>query len=227
RPCSSMKPSWIGWSLPSVSRPSTVRTSRPSAWTARTVQDFTALPSRRIVHAPQLVVSKPMWVPFRLRFSRRKWTSRVRVSTVADRRAPFTVTWTFTYGPVSSSPALGISARTISCTSACPSRGPMQRPERQDADHRTLVLGGTTQVRPGAREFLPLFRGLLEGGIIRRLTDQMPLRFRRREGGRSDRREREACGVDGSLRGGHKVRGDAGGGEVAGSRCEQHIRVAL
>src|SRR3989454_960006 len=227
RPCSSMKPSWIAWSLPSVSRPSTVRTSRPSAWTARIVQDFTALPSRRIVHAPQFVVSQPMCVPVKLRFSRRKCTSRVRVSTVADRRAPFTVTWTFTNGPVSSSPAVGISARTISCTPAGPSRGAMQRPERQDADHRPLVLGGTPQIRNGARDLLRQFRGSLEGGIVRRLPDEMPLRFRRLERGRSDRRERKACGFNGSLRGEHEIRGDPDDGEVADSLLELHIRIAL
>src|SRR5439155_5354456 len=226
-PCSSTKPSWTGWSLPSVSRPSTVRTSRLSAWTARIVQDLTALPSRRIVHAPQLVVSQPMWVPVRLRFSRRKWTSRLRVSTVADRGAPFTVTWTFMKGPVSSSPALVISVRTISCTPVCPSRGPMQGPESKDPDHRPFVFGGTPQVRNRARDLLREFRGSPEGSILRRLADEMPLRFRRLERGRADRREREARGFDGPFRREHEVRGDPDDREVADSLLELHIRIAL
>ena len=46
-----------------VDQPSTVWTSRPSAWTASTVHDFTGVPSSRTVQAPQLVVSQPMWVP--------------------------------------------------------------------------------------------------------------------------------------------------------------------
>ena len=36
------------------------------------VQDLIGLPSNRIVHAPQLVVSQPMWVPVSPRFSRMK-----------------------------------------------------------------------------------------------------------------------------------------------------------
>src|SRR2546422_7314688 len=107
-----------------------------------------------ILQAPQFVVSQPICVPVRLRFSRRKWTSKVRVSTVADRGAPFTVTWTFTKGPVSSSPALGISARTISCTPVCPSRSPVQGPESKDPDHRPFVFGWTPQVRNRARDLL-------------------------------------------------------------------------
>src|SRR5258708_14514581 len=59
-PCFSLKPSCNGCSAPFWATPSMVLTSRPSTWTANTVQDFTGLPSRRIVHAPQLVVSQPM-----------------------------------------------------------------------------------------------------------------------------------------------------------------------
>ena len=40
-----------------------VVTEWPSAWAARTVQDFTASPSRWTVHAPQFEVSQPTWVP--------------------------------------------------------------------------------------------------------------------------------------------------------------------
>ena len=50
-------------SSPPCMQPSTVVSSRPSAWTANIVQDFTGTPSTRTVQAPQLVVSQPMWVP--------------------------------------------------------------------------------------------------------------------------------------------------------------------
>jgi hypothetical protein len=40
-----------------------VVTALPSAWTARTVHDFTGVPSSSTVHAPQFVVSQPTWVP--------------------------------------------------------------------------------------------------------------------------------------------------------------------
>src|SRR2546428_243727 len=40
-PCSSMKPSWSGWSLPFCSKPSTVMSCLLWAWTAYTVQDLT------------------------------------------------------------------------------------------------------------------------------------------------------------------------------------------
>ena len=76
-----MKPSWTGWSLPSFSSPSTVVTSRPSACTASTVQDFTGTPSSSTVQAPQWVVSQPMWVPVSRKSSRSRWTSSRRDST--------------------------------------------------------------------------------------------------------------------------------------------------
>src|SRR6185295_8621901 len=46
----------MGSSLPPCSRPSTVVTARPSAWTASTVHDLTGVPSRSTVQAPQCVV---------------------------------------------------------------------------------------------------------------------------------------------------------------------------
>src|SRR5207245_10515489 len=55
----------------------------------------------------------------------------------------------------------------------------------------------------------------------------MPLRFRRLERGRADRREREARGFDGPFRREHEVRGDPDDREVADSLLELHIRVAL
>ena len=46
-----------------------------------TNDDFTAFPFSRTVHAPQLPVSQPTWVPVRSRSSRMKWTSSRRAST--------------------------------------------------------------------------------------------------------------------------------------------------
>lgn len=66
-PCSSQKPSWMGCSWPSEARPSIVRMSAPSAWTANTVQDLTACPFITIVQAPHWLVSQPMCVPVRPR----------------------------------------------------------------------------------------------------------------------------------------------------------------
>ena len=43
--------------------PSMVFTSAPSAWTASIVQDLALSPLTWTVHAPQLLVSQPMWVP--------------------------------------------------------------------------------------------------------------------------------------------------------------------
>src|SRR4051795_1619563 len=74
--------------------PSMVVTSCPSACTAKTVQDLTASPSSHTVHAPQLDVSHPTWVPVRLSCSRRKWTSSVRGSTPVVCETPLTVTVT-------------------------------------------------------------------------------------------------------------------------------------
>src|SRR5215208_1301626 len=81
--------------------PSIVVTSQPSAWTASTVQDFTASPSRWTVQAPQLEVSQPTCVPVSPRLSRRKWTSSNLGSTSSDRRWPFTVTETRTASAIS------------------------------------------------------------------------------------------------------------------------------
>ena len=48
-----------------------VSTSHPSAWTASSVQDFTAAPSTMTVQAPHRLVSQPMWVPVKASTSRR------------------------------------------------------------------------------------------------------------------------------------------------------------
>ena len=81
RPCPCMKPCCTGSSSPPLSRSSTVRTVRPSAMAASTVQLFTGSPSIHTTQVPQLDVSQPQWVPVRPRWSRTKWTSSSRGST--------------------------------------------------------------------------------------------------------------------------------------------------
>ena len=90
-PWHSRKASWTGCSSPSVASPSIVVTSAPSAWTASTLQDFTLLPFRCTVQAPQLLVSHPMTVPVLPRRSRRYCTSSMRGSTSSETLAPSTV----------------------------------------------------------------------------------------------------------------------------------------
>ena len=70
-----------------------VVTSCPSAWTASTLQDFTLVPSRWTVQAPQLLVSQPMTVPVLPSFSRRYCTSSRRGSTSSETVSPSTVSW--------------------------------------------------------------------------------------------------------------------------------------
>ena len=48
RPCFSQKAAWSGWRSSPDAMPSMVVTLAPSAWTASTVHDFTAMPSRWI-----------------------------------------------------------------------------------------------------------------------------------------------------------------------------------
>src|SRR3954462_871545 len=71
--------------------PSIVVTLEPAAWPASTVQDLTARPSIWTTQAPHWLVSQPTWVPVRFRFSRSRWTRRVRSSTSAETALPFTV----------------------------------------------------------------------------------------------------------------------------------------
>src|SRR5215207_8368015 len=91
-PCISRKASWSTCSVPSaLAMPSIVRMSVPFAWTANMVHDFTDLPSRSTVQAPQWLVSQPICGPVRLSCSRRKWISSVRGSTKASTGLPLTL----------------------------------------------------------------------------------------------------------------------------------------
>src|SRR5215472_12736020 len=80
----------MGCSWPSFSSPSTVVISAPSACTASTVHDFTALPFSSTVHAPQYVVSQPTCVPVRSRSSRSNSTSSLRGSIWSSCGLPLT-----------------------------------------------------------------------------------------------------------------------------------------
>src|SRR3954454_14545511 len=81
----------MGCSSSPLAMPSMVVTFEPAAWPASTVQDFTARPSIWTTQAPHWLVSQPTWVPVRFRFSRSRWTRRVRSSTSAETALPFTV----------------------------------------------------------------------------------------------------------------------------------------
>src|SRR5919204_144165 len=87
----SLKACWRGLSSPSPS-PSTVSIDDPSAWTARSMQLFTSVPSRMTLQAPQLPVSQPTWEPVRSRSSRIRWISRRRGSTSRSYLVPLTST---------------------------------------------------------------------------------------------------------------------------------------
>src|SRR4051794_1897355 len=91
RPWHSRNASCTGCNWPLLDRPSMVVTSAPSAWTASTLQDFTLVPLRWTVQAPQLLVSQPITVPVLPSTSRRYWTSNIRGSTSSDTDIPSTV----------------------------------------------------------------------------------------------------------------------------------------
>src|SRR5260370_22834549 len=94
-----MKLSCNGWSLPSCSSPSTVVISRAWACHAKSAQDCAGRRSSSTVHAPQWLVSQPMWVPVRRRFSRIRCTRRRRGSTSASCFSPLIATLTSISGP--------------------------------------------------------------------------------------------------------------------------------
>src|SRR5438309_924557 len=94
RPCSSQNAFCRGCSVDPLARPSIVVTWAPSAWTAKTVQDFTLWPSSSTVHAPQLLVSHPTCVPVSPATSRMYCTSSNRGSTSCSCLVPLMVTAT-------------------------------------------------------------------------------------------------------------------------------------
>src|SRR5262249_39428409 len=80
-----------GCSEPFVASPSIVVISWPSAWTPRTVHDFTDSPSMSTVHAPHDDVSQPTFVPVSPSRSRRTYTRSSRGSRSRSCSAPLTV----------------------------------------------------------------------------------------------------------------------------------------
>src|SRR5271163_2771439 len=109
--------------------PSMVMMSPPLACIAKTVQDFTDLPSRSTVQAPQWVVSQPICGPVRLRSSRRKWIRRVRGSTRPSTVLPLTVIDTCVLG-------IGLSG------SAGQRLGAFEGAGQHDAGHLGAILSG-------------------------------------------------------------------------------------
>src|SRR6202158_488753 len=191
-----MKLSCSGWSLPSCSSPSTVVTSRPCAWTANTVQDFTGRPSRSTVQAPQWLVSQPMWVPVRRRFSRIRCTSRRRGSTSASCFSPLTATLTSISGPFLR--ALDRLAERAGC----------------HYPHKVLlVLAGATQARGRAGCLRRELSGLLYGVLVRPLSPQRGLGLDRLDRHRSHVGEADAdLLADPAAQG--ELHRDCRGGEV-------------
>src|SRR5262245_42026965 len=160
-PCSAMNPSWSGWSLPSCSRPSTVVISCPLACTANMVQDLTGRPSRSTVHAPQCVVSQPMWVPVSRRTSRIRCTSRRRGSTSASCFSPLIATLT--------SIVLASLLRALDRLA--------EGAARQDSHQVLLVFDGAAQVCGGLGGLGRELGGLLDRCVVQPLALERRLRL--------------------------------------------------
>src|SRR5689334_2151632 len=105
------------------------------------VHDLTAAPFTRTVHAPQYVVSHPMWTPVRSNSSRNSSTKRSRGSTLAEYSLPFTLTLIDTRR-ISSGILMAyrylLAARTLS-------RG-MDRAFHESGYQRSLVFNRAAQV---------------------------------------------------------------------------------
>src|ERR1700721_3844878 len=125
--------------------------SAPSACTANTVQDFTDLPSRSTVKAPQWLVSQPICGPVSMSCSRRRWISKVRGSTSTSTALPFTVSvmWDL----------------AISCLpgSAGARLGAGERAREHDARHLGAVLRRAAPVGGRRGDRLGGGDGLLDG----------------------------------------------------------------
>src|SRR5439155_21486701 len=158
RPCFSVKPSCTGWSLPPCSSPSTVVILEPSAWTASTVHDFTGLPSRITVHAPQCEVSQPTWVPVNRNCSRIRCTSRRRDSTSASRTAPLMMTLILCL-------AILVSPRPLHRLAQCA--------RRQNARHFLLVLDRAAPIGGGRALRRGHLRRFRDGFFVRHLADEI------------------------------------------------------
>src|SRR5215469_8895500 len=224
RPCSSVKPSCSGCSSLAAASPSTVSISWPSAWTANIVHDLTGVPSTSTVHAPQLLVSQPVWVPVSRSPYRIRWASSSRGSTSAVFFSPLMVNEIRRTG---TSPA---SSRAGSEYNVVISGRPLRRlaaDAAQDAlDERRhnvpLVFRTAPVVCPG-----PGRRGRQRGGFADRLGGERPAGECRGGVGGGDRRSADAGQRDARLgddiaRTLYRDR-DADGGEVANAALELEV----
>src|SRR5690606_35903652 len=195
------------------------------------VQLFTASPSTWTTQAPHCEVSQPTWVPVRLRFSRKNWTSSVRSLTSAVTSWPFTVIRTVT---IYQALPCGLTRRLQllrqanvppvleTCAggriAARQTRVPAPRLSRQDQDH--YDDHGKGDEAPGdrpAEEAAP--GGHLEArlGVLDRLLNAIDPSLRRR---RLCRR----CSRRGRQRGGCRLRGRA---KLLGEAAEELVRHLL
>src|SRR5437870_4013911 len=188
RPWCSRNASWSGWSLPFCARPSIVRISAPSAWTASMMQDRAASPSIKIVHAPQTPCSQPTCVPVRPRSSRRKSTKSLRGSQRPSRATPFTVRRTVTAS------GMGDRARA------------RERPPGEDRREVAAVVGRGVDVGVGRHEL----RRPPGGGVDRRVGETVALEDllggpephgHRPGAGRGEARRSAPCAVPDDQRG--------------------------
>src|SRR5262245_27279786 len=175
-PCSSLKARCSTCDAPSELSPSTVVTAWPSAWTASRVHDFTGVPSRSTVHAPQCVVSHPMCVPVSSTVLRTKSTSSRRGSTWCRCSVPLTETLISTVSSLGCPCFLG---------------GGRERPAREHPHDVSLPFGRAAYVRPRfrcLRRQLPGFREQLVPGSLahEQLLGLDDLRVDRRDSGERD-----------------------------------------
>src|SRR6266566_5569924 len=202
---------WMGWSLPFCSSPSTVVICAPSACTASTVQDFTGSPSSSTVQAPQCVVSQPMCVPVRRRFSRSRWTRRSRDSTWTAWATPFTVTW--------------MSCRAMSPTS-CPLEGLLEGARGEHPPHLALVFDRAAPVGGGRRRLRRAARRLGDRGVVRSASFEVLLRGGGARGDRAGVGQREADPCEGAASVQRHLRGGRGGRVVSDLALQFQIRAA-
>src|SRR5208283_3972109 len=96
-PCFSINALCKGCKSPSFAKPSIVSISLPFACTPSIVQDLTALPSTKTVHAPQFDVSQALCVPVSPRSSLSTLTSNLLGSNSSSTGFPFTLKQVLTF----------------------------------------------------------------------------------------------------------------------------------
>src|SRR5262249_34662977 len=184
-------------------------------------------PSRSTVHAPQWVVSHPMWVPVRRSTSRSRWTRRSRGSTSACCFSPLIVSWTST-GVTSMCTPLGALARAPGAPTASLPRAralhrAAQRRSGQPPHEVPLVLHRATQVGAGLGGRRGQFGGAADGRLVGAVPHEGrlgPLRLDRR---RPDVGEPDAHPRAGAVRPEGDLGGGRRGGEVAHLALHLHV----